>query len=34
MVTWTMQVYVGLIAAYVGYLVVVAGLHTVCDCMR
>ena len=34
MVRWTMRVYVDLIAACVGYLMVVAGLHTVCDCMR
>jgi len=34
MVTWIMRVYVGLIVAYVGYLMIVAGLHTVCDCLR
>lgn len=34
MVTWIMRVYVGLIAAFVRYLLVVAGIHTVCDSLR
>ncbi len=34
MVKWMTRVYVGLIAAYIGYIMVIAGVHTVCDCLR
>lgn len=34
MVTWVTRVYVGVVAVYIGYILVVAGMHTVCECMR
>ena len=34
MVKWMTRVYVGLIAAYIDYIMVIAGVHAVCACLR
>ena len=34
MVKWMTRVYVGLIAAYIGCIMVIAGVHKVCGCLR
>jgi len=34
MTTWFMRLYVSLIVVYILYLFVVAGVHTICDCLR
>ena len=31
---WLLRVYVAVIVTYLSYLFVVAGVHTVCDCLR
>ena len=31
---WLLRVWIALIGCYVGYIVVVAAIHTVCDCLR
>lgn len=34
MVLWLTRVYIGLVSTYVTYIILVAGLHTVCGCLR
>ena len=34
MTKWFMRVYVGLIALYILYILGMAAVHTVCDCLR
>ena len=34
MTKWIMRIYVSVVVCYVGYLLSVAGVHTVCDCLR
>ena len=31
---WITWVYAGVVGAYLSYLLIIAGLHTVCDCLR
>ena len=34
MMLWLTRVYIGLVFTYITYIIGVAGLHTVCGCLR